>query len=209
MTGPRRQHRPERTSVVTRRPRLALTSLALASSLALAGCGASEVTEVGQTAPREAAAVVGDRTITVGDVQVATKGTNEFIKEQGGQQSIGPRDVLSTLMFAPEIVQTARDAGVQVPSGRAVERVLDQIGIENAPATVEFIQAQSVREQMTPQQLQQAASSVKGSISVNPRYGQFTPEQGLTEAAPNWLEKTEVGGQGLPEGHGPGDGHNH
>lgn len=192
--------------VVTRRPRLALTSLALACGVALAGCGSAEVTEVGQTAPREAAATIGDRTITIGDVQAATKGTNDFIREQGGQQTMSGRDILTTLLFAPEIIETAQTSGVPVPSAAAVERVLGQLGIDKAPATVELIRAQSVREQMTPEQVQAAFESASTDISVNPRYGTFSPEQGLTEATPNWLAAEE---EPLEPGHSADDGHDH
>ena len=123
MTHPRHpQNRKD--PVVPRRPRLALASLAVACGVALTGCGSAEVTEIGQTEPRTAAATIGDRTITVGDVQAATAGTNAFIREQGGQQELGARDVLTTLIYAPAITETARESGLEVPSPAAVERVL-------------------------------------------------------------------------------------
>lgn len=186
MTDPRRpQNRKD--PVVPRRPRLALTSLVLACGVALAGCGSSEVTEVGQSEPRTAAATIGDRTVSVGDVQAATEGTNSFIQQQGGQQLLGSRDIIGTLLYAPEIMTTARESGMSVPSAAAVERVLDQLDIDKAPATVEFIRAQSVREQMTPEQVQAAIDSAEGEVSVNPRYGTFDADQGIVDSEPNWL----------------------
>lgn len=208
MTHPRHpQNRKD--PVVPRRPRLALASLAVACGVALTGCGSAEVTEIGQTEPRTAAATIGDRTITVGDVQAATAGTNAFIREQGGQQELGARDVLTTLIYAPAITETARESGLEVPSPAAVERVLGQLGIDQAPATVEFIQAQSVREQMTPDQLQSAVASTEGRVKLNPRYGTFDPQQGIVDAQPNWLAEKSASEAGLEEGHAPDDGHDH
>jgi hypothetical protein len=189
MTDPRRpQNRKD--PVVPRRPRLALASLAVVCGVALTGCGSSadtSATEVGHAAPRTAAATIGDRTITIGDVQAATAGANDFVREQGGQQQLGARDVLTTLIYAPEIMTTARESGVSVPSAAAVERVLGQIGVEQAPATVEFIRAQAVREQMTQEQLAAAVSSADGHVSLNPRYGTFDIQQGIVDSQPNWL----------------------
>lgn len=208
MTHPRHpQNRKD--PVVPRRPRLAIASLALAGGLVLSGCGSSEVTEVGQAEPRTAAATIGDRTITVGDVQEATAGTNAFIREQGGQQQLDARDILTTLIYAPEITAAAREAGISVPSAAAVERVLGQIGIERAPATVEFIRAQSVREQMTPQQVRSAVEAATDDVTLNPRYGTFDPQQGIVDAQPNWLAEKSASEAGLEEGHTPDDGHDH
>lgn len=187
--------------VVPRRPRLALASLAVACGVALTGCGSTAVTEVGQAEPRTAAATIGDRTITIGDVQEATAGVNTFIQEQGGSQQLGARDVLTTLIYAPEIMTTARDSGVSVPSSAAVERVLGQLGIDQAPATVEFIRAQAVREQMTPEQLQAAVSSADGDVSLNPRYGTFDAQQGIVDSRPNWLAETSADPATGHEGH--------
>ena len=174
---------------MTRRPRLALAPLALALAVGLAGCGSEQVEEVGQTWPSEAAATVGDHTVTVGDVQEATKGTNAFIREQGGQQQLTTRDVLSTLMFAPQIIEAAQGAQAQVPTKATVERVLRDLGIEPSAGTVEFIRAQSVREQLTPEQSQQVAQLLgDADVRVNPRYGTFSADQGLTQGSPDWLE---------------------
>ncbi len=174
---------------MTRRPRLALAPLALALAVGLAGCGSEQVEEVGQTWPSEAAATVGDHTVTVGDVQEATKGTNAFIREQGGQQQLTTRDVLSTLMFAPQIIEAAQGAQAQVPTKATVERVLRDLGIEPSAGTVEFIRAQSVREQLTPEQSQQVAELLgDADVRVNPRYGTFSADQGLAQSSPDWLE---------------------
>lgn len=174
---------------MTRRHPFALTTVALASALALAGCGSSaEEGSLGQSGPSEVAASVGDHEVTVGDVQEATRGTNAFLKERGAQQTIGTRDILTTLMFAPQLVGAGADAGVDVPSAKAVSNALEGMNLDADPATVEFIRAQSVREQLTPEQLQTALADVGTDIKVNPRYGSFDPATGLTASAPNWLE---------------------
>lgn len=180
---------------MTGRPRLALTSLALAAALGLAGCGASNEegpSSLGETSPREPAVTVDDHSVTVGDVQTATRAANEFIQKQGGQSSLATTDVLGTLMVAPRIIEAAQGSEVTVPSQETVRQALSQLEIESTPGAVEFIRAQSVREQMTPEQLNEVTQSLKDAdISVNPRYGSFDPQQGFQQGSAEWLAPVE------------------
>ena len=180
---------------MTGRNRLATISLALATGLGLAGCagvGGDRPESLGQTSPREPAATVDDFTVSVGDVQSATKASNEFIAKQGGQSTLTTSDVLGTLMFAPQILETAQDAGLSVPSAKTVQQALGQLEIDSSVGAVEFIRAQSVREQMSPEQLASVSEELDDAdISVNPRYGSFDPAKGLQDSQPDWLAPVE------------------
>jgi hypothetical protein len=164
-----------------------------------------------------AAAIVGDRRISVAELQTATEELNML---PGLQQSIDQRSVLSFLITEPYFVQAAVDKGVGVSVDDAKTFLVQDNqwvntrtkSVEPSPSTLDFVQTFLARQKLFPQQdgsgptqeeavatLNAISTQLQGAdISVNPRYGTletvFDPQgQGVfpvNPSDPDWLVKS-------------------
>lgn len=171
------------TRTATRKP---LVSLGVAALLAasLAGCG---------TASAGSAAVIGDRRISVSDVQSATVDAQAWVGE--GTQ-ITQTQVLYLLAIAPYVQDIASryGAGTSDDDARAAlrARVADpsQAGVDviRANASLSALQ-QNLGEEKTGEVLAEATKRLTtDGFKINPRYGSFDATTGrVSMPAPNWL----------------------
>jgi hypothetical protein len=199
-------------------------ALALAASLAVAPLLAAC-----QPAQAGAAAVVGDRRVTVEEVQTATTELRSIVQDP---TQISQDLVLGWLITSPYVLQVASDQGQGV-STQDAQRFFQQanfkaVGGGSTPsdASVEAVQTayalQKLTGQGSDQKTAQAAVDTiladlkSAGVKVNPRYGTFDyrwdAQSGTFSLSPhtsNWLQPapgaTAPAGQPAPSGT-PGEG---
>lgn len=193
------------TSRITIR-RFAVAATIVAAVLTASGCSGAGI-DAG------AAAVVGDRRISVADVQTATQEFNMF---PGLQQQVSQREILSYLVVGPLYEQTAASRGAGVSDDDAAKYLVDNKWVNSltgskqpSPATVAFVRSGLSRSNLLPRQdgsgppvdeaiktLQDISTQLKSTdIRINPRYGTLTktfdPQgQGIFDivpSTPKWL----------------------
>jgi hypothetical protein len=193
-------------SSTTRRV-LATLAVGLAA-LAASGCGSG--IDAG------AAAVDGDRRVSVSDVQTATAEVNRIVSQDG---QLDQRTVLSYLITEPYVVAAAAKAGAGVSEDQAREiyqqfKRADAVTGSSTPApesvrlvrgilALNVLQGRTLAEGDTPVPAAAGQAAVAEivaqledrDITVNPRYGSFEPVFDLaaqkifpiTPATDNWL----------------------
>ena|GEM_PF-5142912 len=179
--------------------RVPLVLAAALTALALAGCGASR----GSTA-----AVVGDRQISISDLQQATRDIQGAL---GADASITQADVLYYMILAPYTIDAAAKRGLGVSANDVRLWEQQATGSTNPSQVPEFSSAgvETMRGALSLQKLgslpaadfQQAydqlrADLVAAGVHVNPRYGAFDLKQfdakqvAIVQVTPNWILQT-------------------
>lgn len=163
----------------TRNPSLLV--MAAAGAVALGACSPAE---------SGAAAVVGDRRITTGQLQRALDtlraGNPDF-----AQVKQLDRLVLFDLIAEPYLVQAAQDAGLGVSTSEA-QAALPKAPGANADA-LRALRAQIALNRLDRGQKRTALDSVaaglrREGVRVSPRFGRFdSTKMTIVDAAPNWL----------------------
>ena len=163
--------------------------LTLGGALALSACGG---TDEGESAGSSAtAAVVAGETITVGEVQTASREVGEILRVQAesqGQQpqEVGPDALLSSLVQIPATLKYAEDNDISVPSEASVVKRLGEVVPSPSPQTIDFVRASSVYSQLEPDQQQEMAQQLEEQdVKYSPRYASAGGE------SPNWLDRSE------------------
>jgi hypothetical protein len=162
--------------------RAALTAAALSLPLALGACGTPEA---------GSAAVVGNRRISVYEVQRATADIQAYFPDQ----PVAQQQVLFFLISGPYIVDAAAQAGVGVSANDARTQLSTKLPLPSDPG-VEVFQANEAITNISNLEAtkQQAAlASIKAAIvhdkvALNPRYGSFdTTQLKIVAAQQNWM----------------------
>lgn len=169
--------------------RLLAAVLAAGAALTASGCSAGGI-DAG------AAAIVGDRRISVSDVQTATTQVNAIADPDGSQPDnrFAQRDVLALLISEPYVLAVAAQNGVGVSENdaRGVFRQFNfkdpQTGTTTpAQASLDLVRSVLARQRLNPQQdgsglSQDQATAAYTEVSkrltatdirVNPRFGTF------------------------------------
>jgi len=176
---------------VTRRGIAPLVA-ATGAALLLAGC---------QTPHAGAAAVVGDRRISVSDLQSATEDAQAYVDAQttaqGAQRTaVSQRQVLYLLAALPYIQDLATRDGVGVSESDARAALVSWKVPHPSHAGVQVVQANEALasvQQLGDAQAAQANDTITKSLvnakfEVNPRYGTFNGAIGrIIPLQPNWL----------------------
>jgi hypothetical protein len=164
---------------------------AVAAGLGLGGCGTPEA---------GAAAVVGDRRISVSELQQAT----EDIQKAGGQDlQVSQQRVLTVLILEPYVVDVAARNGVGVSTYEGCmafaststsclpgETTLSDAALLAMRGNAAIGKLQSgldaARQQKAIQEILTAVE--RAGVHVNPRYGRFDPATtAIVPAQENWL----------------------
>lgn len=163
-----------------------LVSIALAAILA--GCGSTTA---------GSAAVVGDRRISVSDVQSATVDAQTWV---GDGTQISQTQVLYLLAIAPYVQEIAVRNGAGATVDEARQTLATRVP-NPSDAAVTVIRANisltELQQQFGQEQTAQVLSEVterlaSDGFSVNPRFGDFDPASGrITPIQPNWLTGSE------------------
>ena len=159
-----------------------------------------------------AAAVVGDRRITVGELQTATAEIRSIV---GDPSQVNQQLVLGWLIAHPYVMQVASEQGRGVSSQDALGYFTRakfsnaQGGTTPSQASVEAVQTAYAlslltgQDTATPESAKKATEEVladlkSAHIKVNPRYGTFdytwneqTQSFTLSPRSPNWLQPTQ------------------
>ncbi|HET9655507.1 MAG TPA: SurA N-terminal domain-containing protein [Kineosporiaceae bacterium] len=168
--------------------RLAGLAVAVAAALTASGCG---------TVQSGAAAVVGDRRISVAELQQATTDLQSYVNARpnatGAKQTVGQDQVLLYLVLEPYLVKAASDAGVGVSDDEARSKFTTAKVAKPSQGAVDVLRADFALSSLTQarkaQELNSVAEQVRSlKIEVNPRYGKFDPQQILiVPTTPDWL----------------------
>lgn len=166
-----------------------IAALALGGGLALSACGSAD--EGGSTGSGATAAVVGDDTITVGEVQQSSRELADVLRaqaESSGQQpqELGPDSLLSSLVQVDTILDYADKNDVSVPSAATVEKQITDAVPAPSERTVEFFRANAVYSQLDQGQQQELAQQFEDTeVVYSPRYATAMGD------GPNWVEQSE------------------
>jgi hypothetical protein len=178
------------------RTRGRVAAVALAAALSgtplLAGCGANQA---------GAAAVVGDRRISVDDVQTATA----QIRHLQGAENVSQQQVLLLLIAEPYAVQAASTASVAVSEDDA--RVALKGAVDDPrQSTVDLMRANLALSGLNQRQNGQAEIArvlqqvTAASPRVNPRYGRFDPQQkSIVPVTSSWISPSPSPGASTGE----------
>ena len=188
-----------------RRRRGGAATLALAASLALTPLLGACGTQAG------AAAIVGDRRISVGDLQTATAQVRAIVPDPG---QINQELVLGWLIAQPYVVQAASEQGRGVsredaeslftaanftgPDGSTTPSQAAVSAVQSAYA-LQLLTGQNSTPQVAKKVVDQVLADLRtAGVQVNPRYGNFDyrwDEQSasftLTPRSPNWLQPSK------------------
>lgn len=183
--------------------RLTGSALVAALSLTASACG---------TMQAGAAAVVGDRRISVEQLQAATTDIATYAKAQDPNGSVSQDKVLLFMILAPDLVDTAARAGVGVSDDTARQE-LGKFGVAKpSSGAVQALRGlaalNSLKQGNKAEELNAFVTKLRSAkISVNPRYGTFDAQAvDIVAVSPDWLASTKTP-PGLPGVPGvPGDG---
>jgi hypothetical protein len=183
-----------------------ITGLALvaAATLTASACG---------TMQAGAAAVVGDRRISVADLQRATTDIDAYAKAQDPNSTVSQEKILLFMILAPDLVDAAAQAGVGVSADTARQE-LGKYGVAKpSQAAVEAMRGlaalNSLKQADKQNELNAFVTKLRSEkVEVNPRYGTFDPTSvNIVAVSPDWLVGSPaatpngIGGDG-----GAGDG---
>jgi hypothetical protein len=137
------------------------------------------------------AAIVGDRRITVNDVQTAT----EQIRHLQGAEQATQQQVLLLLLAEPYAIDAASNAKVGVSDDDARKAL---VGVVTNPAqsTVDLMRANLALNRLGQQSGDAAVTQVIQQIAaasprINPRFGRFDPKtSSLVPVTPTWIAST-------------------
>ncbi len=161
------------------RVRIAVVGVALASALGLSGCGEAGV-----------AATVNGQVITEQQAQEAAAQINEAFQLQ---KPLTTQDVVASLITAPFIIRAAEQSGK--PQSASAARAAMPTLNDPSQATVDLVRANAAVRTLNQQEQQQILDEIgKADLTVNPRYGTFTPERGLVNEPPNWIASSDAKG---------------
>lgn len=193
--------RPGRRLHLSRRSGAAV---AVAASLALTPLLGACGTQAG------AAAVVGNRRITVDELQTATSEVRGIVQDP---TQVTQQLVLGWLVANPYVVQVAREQGRGV-SRQDAERFFTQANFKNAAGTgtpsesavsavqtayaLQLLTGQDSTPEIAKKSVDEVLADLKAAtVDVNPRYGTFDyrwDEQSqtftLSPRSPNWIKTT-------------------
>jgi hypothetical protein len=195
---------------VTRTIRRLVVAIAVPVALLVAGCG---------TPQSGAAAVVGDRRISISEVQDAYRDITVLV---GQDLQATQADMLTFLIIEPYLTKAAADAGQGVSEDDA-KKVFDEVKErlpEPSPGALLVARAVAARERLQstlpPDQVQQIFTDVIADIradgvEVNPRYGgSFDYEQlVIVPGTEDWLrtpQPTASPGEPAPQESVPQEG---
>jgi hypothetical protein len=210
------------TATVSRR---GLTGLALvvAATLTASACGSNGdldathgVSEYLRGIPAGAAAIVGDRRISVEEVQDVTTDLQTYLGSAGAANTgkVNQSGVLWLLIVYPDVVQAASDVGVGVSEDEAAQDLTAHKVTHPSRGAVNVIQASKALDNLQQSGQRQAVQDVgtklhERKIEVNPRYGHFDKDKlDIVAATPDWLVRSETpapGAPGTPGAPGGGD----
>ena len=153
----------------------AALTLAVAASFTVSACGAGPGPGV--------AAVTDGQVIREADLDAIAA---DFAKVQGAQAP-SRSDMVALLVARPYVMEALSGTG-QALTEEGVRQLLSSELPEASDATVRYIQAatsQQRLDQASAAQVQQAMASA--DIEVDPRYGEFDPNQGIVQPQENWI----------------------
>jgi hypothetical protein len=162
--------------------------LTVAAALTASACG---------TMQAGAAAVIGDRRISVGQLQQATTDIQTYVSAvpsaDGTKQTVDQGKVLLFMILQPYLSRTASDAGVGVSDDQARTELKDRQVPDPTQGAVDAIRAldalNNLQQGSKQQELTAFADQLRrAKIEVNPRYGRFDPNNlDIVAVTPDWL----------------------
>lgn len=138
------------------------------------------------------AAVVGDRRITVSQVQDATADVQKVV---GADNPVTQSQVLYWLVLAPYVLDAAarHGIGVSVDDARREMQAVPHPTPASLLAVRSAMAMGKLQSDLQPEEAQQAYQEVRNQVEatgvrVNPRFGVFDPKQFvITPKQPDWL----------------------
>lgn len=163
--------------------RAAVPVVALAVTSVLGACGSVEA---------GSAAVVGDRRISVYDVQRATADVQAYF---GADQQVAQQQVLFFLISGPYIVDAAAKAGVGVSADDARVQLASKLAGPSGPGIAVFQANEAITRIGSLQDPKKTAAITSitdafahTTVTVNPRYGTFDAQKlQIVAADQNWI----------------------
>lgn len=180
--------------------RMATLAALPALLLALAGC----------TREAGAAAVVGDRRISVAELQAAYRDVKPLF---GADSRVSQADVLMALIAEPYLVEEAGRLGQGVSdfdAGQQFEEVKDDVP-DPSPAAITAVRAfmaaatlqseDRSREAITRSFQEIGDALDRDGVHINPRYGASFNKDDFTlrPSSPNWLVKSSTSSEPSPQ----------
>lgn len=167
---------------MTARSRAAvLATAALGGTLLLSGCGTSNV-----------AAVAGDRVITQDDVAQARaqyNAQNFKDPQSGAPEQLSERSALWLLIIAPTVIDAAAASGATQSADAT--RTQFTVGDDISDAAVLARQGRDSLLVMNQASGTKAVAALKAlKVSVNPQYGTFSLQKGISPISPAWVLPT-------------------
>jgi hypothetical protein len=174
-------------------------ALAAAATLTASACG---------TVQAGAAAVVGDRRISVKEVQEVTTDLQTYLgsTDAANTGKVNQSGVLWLLIVYPDVVQAASAVGVGVSEDEAVQDLTAHKVTHPSQGAVNVIQTSKALDNLQQTGQRQAVQEVgtklhERKIEVNPRYGHFDKDKlDIVAVTPDWLVRSET-----PTSEAPGD----
>lgn len=156
-----------------RSPRGLLATVALATALAVSGCGTADT-----------AAIVNGQVISESEAQQAARQINEAFSPQ---TPLDTSAAVTSLVAAPIIIDVAERAG-KAESDSSARSAMPKLS-EPAQATLELVKANFALQKLTESERQQVIDELKkAEITINPRYGSFDRDSAsFAESSRNWL----------------------
>jgi hypothetical protein len=149
---------------------------ALGSTVLVSGCASTSGT----------AAIVDGRRITEEDARLAAEQINQQFKPQ---TTFTAKAALSSLIFAPALIEAAEAKG-QVQSAGSARSKLPDVQ-DPADSTILLVRASDAAQRLTAEDEQKILARIaKMKVTVNPRYGTFDASQpGVIDSVPSWISK--------------------
>lgn len=159
----------------------------------LSGCGT--ISQAG------AAAVIGDRRISVSDVQ---DGYNDIVPLVGADAGVTQAQILNLLILEPYLTEAASDLGLGVSTEDAKLSLSSSGSIDTDDLTASGIEVWRANLANSALQTDRSTKEINATytaiekelkaadVEINPRYGDgidystFT----ITQSTPNWVEST-------------------
>jgi hypothetical protein len=156
-----------------------LAAVALATALAVSGCGTAGT-----------AAVVNGQVISESEAQQAAREINEAFSPETPLDTPG---AVSSLITAPIINDVSKRAG-KAESDSSARSAMPNIS-EPSQATLDLVKANFALQKLSDQEKQQVLTDLaKADITINPRYGAFDRDSASFEMpARNWLKPSDQG----------------
>jgi hypothetical protein len=179
--------------------RLTVLALVAVASLTASACARMQA---------GAAAVVGDRRISVGQLQQATTDIDAYAKAQDPNSSVSQDKVLLFMILGPDLVDAAARAGVGVSDDTARQE-LAKYGVAKASGgAIEAMRGlaalNALKQANKAAELNDFVTRLRSEkISVNPRYGTFDPAAlNIVAVAPDWLAGSQTAAPTATDGSG-------